>query len=84
MPTICIASATIGMEITEEEMKLILKERERKSRQALRDSYINEMNDLLARAKADGFTFGCKSEVWSVHNAEPWHDATETWINLTA
>ena len=84
MPTICIASATIGMEVTEEEVKLILSERERKAQLALRDSYIDEMKDLLARAKADGFTFGCKSEVWSVHNAEPWHDAAEKWINLTA
>ena len=72
------------MEVTEEEVKLILSERERKAQLALRDSYISEMKDLLARAKADGFTFGCKSEVWSVHNAEPWHDAAEKWINLTA
>lgn len=84
MPTICIASATIGMEVTEEEVKLILSERARKAHIALRDSYINEMKDLLARAKADGFTFGCKSEVWAVHNAEPWNDAAEKWINLTA
>jgi hypothetical protein len=84
MPTIRIASATIGMEVTEEEVKLILNERAKKAHEALRDSYIDEMKDLLARAKADGFTFGCKSKIWSVNNVEPWHDAEEKWINLTA
>ena len=84
MPTICIATATIGMEVTEEEVQLILKERAKKEQTALRDGYIAEMKDLLARAKADGITFGCKSNVWSVHNAEPWQDAANKWINLTA
>jgi hypothetical protein len=84
MQTIGIASATISMEVTKEEVMLILNERAKKAQHALRDSYINEMKDLLARAKADGFTFGCKSKVWSVHNVEPWHDAAERWINLTA
>ena len=84
MPTIPIVPETISMEVTKEELMLILNERVKKTRQALLESYISEMKDLLARAKADGITFGCKSHAWSVHNAEPWHDAAEKWINLTA
>ena len=82
MQKIFVASSIVDVELTEEEVKLVLKHREKKKHQALRDSYINEMKDLLARAKADGFTFGCKTNVWSISNAEPWNDAEDRWINL--
>ena len=84
MPTTPIVPERFSMEITKEEMMLILNERAKKARRALLDGYIGEMKDLLARAKADGITFGCKSEVWSVHDAEPWNDASGKWINLIA
>ena len=83
MEKIMVVSAVVGIELTREEVELVLKKREKDAHRAVRDGYINEMKDLLARAKADGFTFGCKSKVWSVSNAEPWNDAEDKWINLT-
>lgn len=80
--TIAIVSTTTIMEISPEEKEMIIKAREKKVHVAKRDAFIDEFNDLVARATAEGFTFGCKNKVWSVSKAEPWHDANDNWINL--
>ena len=76
-----VSTTTAPIEITQEELDLIMKKRKKDAHIAKRNSYIDEMNDLLARAKADGFTFGTKSAV-SMTKAKPWNDAADNWIRV--
>ena len=82
MEHIKIASAIVGIELTKEEVEMIMKKREKDARRARRDGYIAEMKDLLARAKADGFTFGHKAETWAINEVKPWGDIADSWIQL--
>ena len=83
MGHIQIASAIVGIELTEEEVEMIMKKREKDAHRAKRDSYIAEMKDLLARAKEDGFTFGHRApKSWAINEVKPWGDAAESWIQL--
>lgn len=82
MEHIKIASAIVGIELTKEEVEMIMKKREKDARRARRDGYIAEMKDLLARAKADGFTFGHKAKTWAINEVKPWGDAADSWIQL--
>ena len=76
-----VSTSTTAVEITQEELNIIIKKREKDARRAKLNSYVDEMNDLLARAKADGFTFGTKSAV-SMTKAKPWNDAADNWIRV--
>ena len=83
MKHIQITSAIVGIELTEEEVEMILKKREKDAHRAKRDGYIEEMKDLLARAKADGFTFGHRApKSWAIGEVKPWGDAADSWIQL--
>jgi hypothetical protein len=84
MKDLFITTAIVGMELTEEEVEMIMKKREKDTRRAKRDRYIEEMRDLLARAKEDGFTFGHnKTPTCSrINTVEAWGDAKESWIRL--
>lgn len=78
-----IAEPLITMEVTSEEQKMILKKREKDAHIALRNSYIDELNDLIARMTADGFTLGNKSSSsYKLREAKPWGDASDCWIEI--
>ena len=83
MKELFIGSTIVNLELTQEEVEMIIKKRERDARLARRNKYIDERKDLLARAKADGFTFGRKdSSTLRITEVEPWGDAAESWIRL--
>ena len=75
---------TIVVTITEEELSILIKERERKLKAELQEAYIAEFNDLLARMRADGFSVisnGCRN----VQRAEPWKcDSKNHFIDIIA
>jgi hypothetical protein len=84
MPPIAVVQNTmIAVEITAEEFEMLKKKRAKDAHIALRDSYINEINDLIARMKKDGFTLGVKNpKAWGLHEAKPWGDAGDSWIEV--
>lgn len=76
-----VSATTVAIEITQEELDIIIKKREKDAHRAKRNSYIDEINDLLSRAKADGFTFAMKGAM-SMSKAKPWNDAADNWIKV--
>ena len=76
-----VSTTTTAVEITQEELNIIIKKREKDAHRAKLNSYVDEMNDLLARAKADGFTFATKG-TQSVNKAKPWNDPNDNWIRI--
>ena len=76
-----VSTTTTAVEITQEELNIIIKKREKDAHRAKRNSYIDEMNDLLARAKADGFTFAT-TNVMSMNKAKPWNDPNDNLIRV--
>ncbi len=76
-----VSSSPRAVEITQEELDLIMKKREKDAHTAKRQSYIAEMNDLFARASKDGFTFATE-KVESIHRAKDWGDAAGNWIKV--
>ena len=76
-----VSTTTTAVEITQEELNIIIKKREKDAHRAKRNSYIDEMNDLLARAKADGFTFATKGAQF-INKAKPWNDSGDNWIRV--
>lgn len=81
MKTIVVMTSDEIMEITEKEYEALFKFREKEAR---RQGYIDEINDLIARAKADGFTLGTisKKSCQTINEAKAWGDAEGTWIEL--
>ena len=51
---------TLVAKITKEELEYLMAKRKKDAHDAKRQGYIDEMNDLLMRAKQDGFVFGVK------------------------
>ena len=83
MPTAFIVSKEIEvMEITAEEKALIEAKRAKDAHEALRYKYIEEMRDLLEKARKDGFTFGALKGTHKVTQVESWGDAAGRWIAL--
>lgn len=83
MPTVILENTNFAFEITAEEWKMIAEKREKEARIALRNSYIDEINKLIARMEKDGFTLGTKNpKAWSLNEATPWGDAGDSWIEL--
>ena len=84
MPPIAVVQNTmIAVEITAEEFAMLKKKRAKDARIALRNAYIDEINDLIARMEKDGFTLGTKNpKAWSLREAKPWGDAGDSWIEL--
>ena len=78
---VAIVSSTVAVEITEEELALIIKKREKDAHTAKRQGYIDEMNNLLARASRDGFTFSMNGP-HTMRNAKSWGDAAGNWIKV--
>ena len=76
-----VSTSASTIEITQEELDLIMKKRERDAHTAKRNSYIDEMNELLARAKDDGFTFAMDG-VRTMRKAKPWGDAADRLIKV--
>lgn len=75
----------IIMEISQQEAEMIMKERMRQERQHKRESYIQELNDIIKRAKADGFTIAANhpfKSCESVACAVCWNDAAGNYIGL--
>lgn len=75
----------IVMELTTEEVQMIMKERAIAERQMKRESYVAELNDLIKRIKADGFTFAANHPFGScekISHAICWSDASKNWIGL--
>lgn len=78
---VAVVSSTLAVEITQEELDLIIKKREKDAHEAKRQSYIDEMNDLLARASRDGFTFSMNGP-HTMKRAKSWGDAAGNWIKV--
>ena len=76
-----VSSSASTIEITQEELDLIMKKRDRDAHTAKRNSYIDEMNELLARAKDDGFTFAMEG-VRTMRKAKPWGDVADRLIKV--
>ena len=76
-----VSTSASTIEITQEELDLIMKKRERDAHTAKRNSYIDEMNELLARAKDDGFTFAMEG-VRTMRKAKPWGDVADRLIKV--
>jgi hypothetical protein len=84
MPTaIIVTNETEVMEITAEEKAMIEAKRAKEAHDVLRLKYIEEMRDLLKRAKQDGFTFGAKKGTHTIRTVESWGDAAGNWIALS-
>ena len=76
-------SKTITFEISEEEMAMIMAKREKDAHDAKRQAYIDELNNLLARAQRDGFTIATNGrKTGSVRGAKSWGDTAGNWIEL--
>lgn len=76
-----VSTSTAPIEITQEELDMIMKKREKDAHTAKRNAYIKEMNELLARARADGFIFTTK-EAMSMSKAKPWNTTDDDWIKV--
>lgn len=73
------------VELTEEEMSLIMTERAKVEKQRKREAYVWELNDLIQRAKADGFTIAANHAFKAcegVSYAVCWNDAAGNYIGL--
>ena len=76
-----VSTTTTAVEITQEELNIIIKKREKDAHRAKLNSYVDEMNDLLARAKADGFKFAIRGAQF-VNKAKPWNDPNDNLIRV--
>lgn len=75
----------IIMEISQQEAEMIMKERARQEKQHKREAYVQELNDIIKRAKADGFTIAANhlfKSCESVNCAICWSDAAGNYIGL--
>lgn len=75
----------IIMEISQQEAEMIMEERTQQRKQFKRESYIRELNDIIKRAKADGFTIAANhvfKSGESVNCAISWGDAAGNYIGL--
>ena len=75
----------IIMEISQQEAEMIMKERARQEKQRKREAYVQELNDIIKRAKADGFTIAANhpfKSCESVSYATCWTDAAGNYIGL--
>lgn len=73
------------VEVTEEELAMVMKERARAEKQRKREAYVAELNDIIQRAKADGFTIAAQhpfKSCESIAYALPWTDAAGNYIGL--
>lgn len=85
MPTAIVVTTEIEvMEITADEKAMIEAKRAKEAHDALRYKYIEEMRDLLERAKQDGFTFGAKKGTHAIRTVESWGDNAGNWIALSS
>ena len=83
MPYVIVADTAVAMEITSKELEMIMAQREKEARIAKRDAYIAEINSLIERMNADGFTLGNKgAKSWKLHSAQPWGDTANSWIEI--
>jgi hypothetical protein len=69
----------IVIELTEAELALVMKKREEDARQNLLENYIAEFNDLITRAKVDGFTFATPGSLM-LHSATSCHPNNKNTI----
>ena len=73
------------IELTEEELALVMRERARVEKQRKREAYVDELNDLIKRAKADGFTIAANHPFRNcekVDYAASWTDVSGNYIGL--
>lgn len=71
----------IVIELTEEELGMVMKKREADAKQARLEGYVAELNDLIARASADGFVIATNGP-HRLLKAEPWNNAAKDWIRV--
>lgn len=79
MPTVIVENSATVIEISPEELAMILKDRAKKARIAKREAYIAEINDLIARMKADDFIL-CNASMHSINHAKLWKEEDDTVI----
>ena len=68
------------IEITEEELNLIIAKRKKDAHKQLQKKYVEEFNALIKRAETDGFTISQNGS--SIRLASPWGDHADKWIRL--
>lgn len=73
MPTVIVENSATVIEISPEELAMILKDRAEKARIAKREAYIAEINDLIKRMAADGFVL-CNASMHPINHASPWSE----------
>lgn len=71
----------IVIELTEAELALVMEKREQEAKQMRLMGYVAEFNDLIARAKADGFVFATNGPS-RLLSAVPWNNANKDWIKV--
>lgn len=72
---------TTIMEITEQEKEMIMKKRAEDTRNAQREAFIDEMNDLINRIQQAGFGVTMSGSHFISH-AENWGDTAGKYIKL--
>lgn len=83
MPYVIVADTAVAMEITSKELEMIMAQREKEARIAKRDAYVAEINNLIERMNADGFTLANKeAKSWKLRSAQPWGDNANSWIEI--
>ena len=70
------------MELTPDEVAVIVARREREARDIKRQEYVAELNALIERMAADGYTLGARKGTFKVSGAESWGDNDGKWIAL--
>lgn len=79
--TVIIEEESELIEISPEELQMILKAREKQRKKVRQAELIAELNDLLAKIKKEGFTVSA-GVVNPFDKAEPWGDANGSWIRV--
>lgn len=70
------------MELTPDEVAVIVARRERAARDIKRQEYVAELNALIERMAADGYTLGARKGTFKVTGVESWGDNDGKWIAL--
>lgn len=79
--TVIIEEEPELIEISPEELQMILKAREKQRKKVRQAELVAELNDLLAKIKEEGFTVST-GNVNTFQKAAPWGDADGSWIRV--
>ena len=81
MPTVIVENSATIIEISSEELAMVLKDRAKRARIAKREAYIAEINALIKRIETDGFAL-CDASMHPVNCASPLGEEDEEDDNV--